>query len=67
MDYRKDDFADVLSGYDVALDSLGGENHEKSSQSLKPGGRAISVSGPPDPGFGSSSGRRSTWVSRWGR
>src|SRR3954469_14300562 len=30
VDYRKEDFAEVLSGYDVVLDSLGGENLEKS-------------------------------------
>ena len=50
VDYKKD-FADVLSGYDVVLDSLGGENLEKSLTVLKPGGQAISVTGPPDPGF----------------
>ncbi len=51
VDYKKEDFADVLSGYDVVLDSLGGENLEKSLTVLKPGGQAIGVSGPPDPGF----------------
>src|SRR4029434_7284377 len=50
VDYKKEDFADVLSGYDVVLDSLGGENLEKSLRVLKPGGKAISVTGPPDPG-----------------
>jgi len=38
VDYRQQDFADVLSGYDVVLDSLGGENLEKSLTVLKPGG-----------------------------
>jgi NADPH:quinone reductase-like Zn-dependent oxidoreductase len=51
LDYKKEDFADVLSGYDVVLDSLGGENLEKSLTVLKPGGQAISVTGPPDPDF----------------
>jgi NADPH:quinone reductase-like Zn-dependent oxidoreductase len=51
VDYRKKDFAAVLSGYDVVVDSLGGENLEKSLTVLKPGGKAISVIGPPDPGF----------------
>jgi NADPH:quinone reductase-like Zn-dependent oxidoreductase len=51
VDYKKEDFADVISGYDVVLDSLGGENLEKSLRVLKPGGKAISVTGPPDPGF----------------
>jgi NADPH:quinone reductase-like Zn-dependent oxidoreductase len=51
VDYKNENFADVLSGYDVVLDSLGGENLEKSLMVLKPGGHAISVAGPPDPGF----------------
>jgi NADPH:quinone reductase-like Zn-dependent oxidoreductase len=51
VDYRNEDFAEVLSGYDIVLDSLGGENLEKSLTVLKPGGRAIGVAGPPDPGF----------------
>jgi NADPH:quinone reductase-like Zn-dependent oxidoreductase len=51
VDYKKEDFADVLSGYDIVLDSLGGENLEKSLTVLKPGGQAISVTGPPDPDF----------------
>jgi NADPH:quinone reductase-like Zn-dependent oxidoreductase len=51
VDYTKEDFAEVLSGYDAVLDSLGGENLEKSLDVLKPGGQAISVAGPPDPGF----------------
>jgi len=51
IDFAKTDFADVLSGYDVVLDSLGGSNLEKSLTVLKPGGLAISVVGPPDPAF----------------
>ena len=51
VDYTKEDFAEVLSGCDVVLDSRGGENLERSLTVLKPGGQAIGVSGPPDPGF----------------
>jgi NADPH:quinone reductase-like Zn-dependent oxidoreductase len=51
IDYKKEDFADVLSGYDLVLDSLGGQNLQKSLTVLKPGGQAISVTGPPDPEF----------------
>lgn len=51
VDYTSQDFADVLSGYDVVLDSLGGPILEKSLAVLRPGGLAISVVGPPDPGF----------------
>jgi NADPH:quinone reductase-like Zn-dependent oxidoreductase len=51
VDYKKQDFAEILSGYDLVLDSLGGQNLEKSLTVLKPGGKAIGVAGPPDPGF----------------
>ncbi|MFF1723194.1 NADP-dependent oxidoreductase [Streptomyces sviceus] len=51
VDYTKEDFSKVLSGYDLVLDSLGGTNLEKSLTVLKPGGLAISVAGPPDAGF----------------
>ncbi|MFD7781342.1 NADP-dependent oxidoreductase [Streptomyces sp. NPDC059753] len=49
IDYRTQDFSELLTGYDVVLDSLGGENLTKSLRVLKPGGLAISVAGPPDP------------------
>src|SRR5213596_3282247 len=51
IDFTQQDFADVLSGYDVVLDSLGPASLEKSLTVLKPGGLAISVVGPPDPHF----------------
>lgn len=51
VDYTKEDFSKVLSGYDLVLDALGGANLEKSLTVLKPGGLAISVVGPPDAGF----------------
>jgi NADPH:quinone reductase-like Zn-dependent oxidoreductase len=57
VDFTKADFADVLSGYDVVLDSLGGANLEKSLTVLKPGGLAISVVGPPDPAFAQQLGQ----------
>jgi NADPH:quinone reductase-like Zn-dependent oxidoreductase len=56
IDYSTQDFAKVLSGYDVVLDSIGGANLEKSLTVLKPGGLAISVVGPPDPAFASQIG-----------
>ena len=51
IDYTNTDFAESLSGYDVVLDSLGGDNLAKSLTVLKPGGLAISVVGPPDAAF----------------
>lgn len=51
IDYTKTNFAELLSGYDVVLDSLGGDNLAKSLTVLKSGGLAISVVGPPDAAF----------------
>jgi NADPH:quinone reductase-like Zn-dependent oxidoreductase len=51
VDYKKDDFEKVLSGYDVVLNSLGKDTLEKSLSVLKAGGKLISISGPPDAEF----------------
>jgi NADPH:quinone reductase-like Zn-dependent oxidoreductase len=51
IDYKQDDFATVLSGYDVVLDPLGGKNLAKSLAVVKPGGLVIGIAGPPDPAF----------------
>lgn len=51
IDYKKDDFSNVLNGYDVVLNSLDRLTLEKSLRVMKPGGRLISISGPPDPDF----------------
>lgn len=51
IDYGKEDFEQVLHDYDVVLSSLGPDALEKSLLVLKPGGKLISISGPPDPGF----------------
>lgn len=51
IDYTTQNFAELLSGYDLVLDSLGGDILAKSLTVLKPGGLAISVVGPPDAAF----------------
>ena len=51
IDYKKEDFESLLSDYDVVLNSLDKLTLEKSLRVLKPGGRLISISGPPDPDF----------------
>ncbi len=54
IDYKKDRFEALLRDYDVVLNSLDGETLKKSVQVLKPGGKLISISGPPDPEFARS-------------
>jgi NADPH:quinone reductase-like Zn-dependent oxidoreductase len=56
VDYTKEDFSEVLSGYDVVLNSLDATTLEKSLKVLKPGGKLLSISGPPDPAFAKSIG-----------
>ncbi|PCK85775.1 NADPH:quinone oxidoreductase [Rhizobium sophoriradicis] len=51
IDYKTQDFEKVLSGYDLVLNSQDPKTLEKSLGVLKPGGRLISISGPPDSAF----------------
>lgn len=56
IDYKTQDFSELLSGYDVVLNSLDGKTLEQSLKVLKPGGKLISISGPPDPAFAEAQG-----------
>jgi NADPH:quinone reductase-like Zn-dependent oxidoreductase len=60
IDYKRDNFEKVLHDYDVVLNSLDAETLKKSLQTLKPGGKLISISGPPDPQFAKDLGM--SWV-----
>ena len=51
IDYKNQDFEQMLSGYDLVLNSQDAKTLMKSLNVLKPGGKAISISGPPDPAF----------------
>lgn len=51
VDYRKQEFEKVLSGYDIVLGTVRGDEIEKSTQILKPGGKIISLIGPLDAAF----------------
>jgi NADPH:quinone reductase-like Zn-dependent oxidoreductase len=62
IDYRTQQFERELSGYDVALNSLDAKTLEKSLETLKPGGKLISISGPPDPAFAREQGLN--WILR---
>ncbi len=56
IDYKTQDFEQVLHDYDVVLNSQDGKTLAKSLRVLKPGGKLISISGPPDPSFGKEIG-----------
>ncbi|SDD70247.1 alcohol dehydrogenase [Paenibacillus sp. UNCCL117] len=52
INYKKENFEDMLTGYDAVFDTLGGAALEKSFRILKPGGQIVSVSGMPNARFG---------------
>jgi len=56
IDYKQQDFATMLRDYDVVLNSLGKDDLTRSLQILKPGGRLVSISGPPTPAFAAARG-----------
>lgn len=62
LDYKKDDIAALLHGYDVVLHSQDAATLLKSLSALKPGGRLVSISGPPDPVFARAIG--APWLLR---
>lgn len=62
IDYRTQDFEKMLSGYDLVLNSQDAKTLEKSLNVLKPGGKLISISGPPDPAFAADIG--ANWIVR---
>ena len=56
VDYRTQDFEEVLRDYDVVLNSQDAKTLEKSLRVLQRGGKLISISGPPDPAFANAMG-----------
>lgn len=51
IDYKNSDFENLLSNYDVVLNSQDQKTLEKSLRVLRSGGKLISISGPPTPDF----------------
>jgi NADPH:quinone reductase-like Zn-dependent oxidoreductase/DNA-binding CsgD family transcriptional regulator len=62
VDYKKQDFETILRDYDVVLNSQDKVALAKSISVLKPGGKLISISGPPDPAFAYE--HKSGWMLR---
>lgn len=60
IDYKKEDFEAVLHDYDLVINSQDADTLTKSLRVLKPGGKLISIAGPPDPAFAAET--RLSWV-----
>jgi len=56
IDYKTQDFETLLRDYDVVLNSQDNKTLEKSLRVLRPGGVAVSISGPPTPDFARAAG-----------
>jgi alcohol dehydrogenase len=56
IDYKTQDFEDILKDYDAVLNSQDTKTLEKSIRILKPRGKAISISGPPTSTFAKEAG-----------
>jgi NADPH:quinone reductase-like Zn-dependent oxidoreductase len=48
IDYKSQDFSQLLNNYDAVFDTVGGETNAKSYTILKPGGTLVSMVQPPD-------------------
>ena len=56
IDYKKQDFDEVLRGYDAVLATVRGNDLEKALQIVKPGSTVVSLVGPPDAAFARARG-----------
>jgi NADPH:quinone reductase-like Zn-dependent oxidoreductase len=56
VDYKKEKFEEVLSGYDTVLGTLRGDALAKSLRIVKPGSTVVSLIGPPDAAFARARG-----------
>ena len=51
IDYKTQDFSDILKNYDAVFDTIGGETNTKSYKVLKPGGALVSMVDQSDEGL----------------
>ncbi|QPQ37554.1 NADP-dependent oxidoreductase [Lysinibacillus sp. JNUCC-52] len=51
INYKTENFEDILKNYDAVFDTLGGQTLEKSFHIIKDGGKIVSVSGTPNARF----------------
>ncbi|MCR1894255.1 NADP-dependent oxidoreductase [Lactobacillus rodentium] len=56
IDYKKENYWDVLSNVDFVIDTLGGDNIEKEMSIMKPGGVLVTLRGMPNKAFAKSMG-----------
>ena len=48
IDYNEEDFTELVKNYDCAFDTVGGDTFERSYLTLRPGGKLLSMTTPPN-------------------
>jgi alcohol dehydrogenase len=48
IDYKNQDFTKIITHYDAALDTVGGETYQKTFEVVRPGGKLVSMVEQPD-------------------
>ncbi|AUJ25643.1 NADP-dependent oxidoreductase [Virgibacillus dokdonensis] len=48
INYKEEDFSEIIKDYDLVIDTIGGEVQEKSMHVLKEGGKLVSIVQPPN-------------------
>jgi NADPH:quinone reductase-like Zn-dependent oxidoreductase len=56
IDYRTQQFDEILMDYDLVVDGVGPESVARSLSVLRPGGKVIGIAGPPTPAFAAAAG-----------
>ncbi|MFZ3580403.1 NADP-dependent oxidoreductase [Virgibacillus sp. DJP39] len=56
INYQEENFEDLLTDYDIVVDTMGGEILEKSFNVLRQGGKLVSIAQPPDEELAKSKG-----------
>jgi NADPH:quinone reductase-like Zn-dependent oxidoreductase len=56
VDYKKQEFENILSGYDAVLGTVRGDGLENALKIVKPGSSVVSLVGPPDAAFARARG-----------
>jgi NADPH:quinone reductase-like Zn-dependent oxidoreductase len=56
IDYKKQEFEDVLHGYDAVLGTIRGDGLQKALRIVKSGSQVVSLVGPPDAAFAQARG-----------
>jgi len=62
INYREQDFSELLSDYDLVVDTMGGKVQEDSFKVLKKGGKLVSIADQPSEGYATDFTTKFLWL-----